>query len=144
MIHTVGTDIVHVPSLAEQLSDRASAFRAQTFTEAELAYARAASSGQPERHLAARFAAKEATLKALDHAAALRQIESPSLAMNAIEVLRDERGRPALALHDKAARFAELLGVERAQLSLSHDGDYAVAFVTIALSDGASRAPSAV
>lgn len=133
MIHTVGTDIVHVPSLAEQLSDRASAFAAQTFTHAELAYAQGASSGQPAQHLAARFAAKEATLKALDHAAALRQIDAPALAMTTIEVLRDERGRPLLALHGEASRFAESLGVERAQLSLSHDGDYAVAFVTIAL-----------
>jgi holo-[acyl-carrier protein] synthase len=133
MIVTVGTDLVHIPSLSEQLADRASAFAAKTFTEGELAYARGANSGQPERHLAARFAAKEATLKAFDHAAALRQIEPPSIELCAIEVLRDERGRPSLALHDAAAQFAERVGVERAQLSLSHDGEYAVAFVSLSL-----------
>lgn len=134
MIVTVGTDLVHVPSLDEQLADRASAFAATTFTQAELSYAERAPTGRPAVHLAARFAAKEATLKALDHAAALRQLEPPSIALRAIEVLRDERGRPSLALHEDAARFAERVGVERAQLSLSHDGDYAMAFVTLSLS----------
>jgi holo-[acyl-carrier protein] synthase len=133
MIVTVGTDIVHVPTLTELLSDGASAFRVRTFTMGELAYASGARSGQPERHLAARYAAKEATLKALDHAAALRQVVPPSIELSTIEVLRDERGRPSLALHDSAAALAESLGVERAQLSLSHDGEYALAFVTLSL-----------
>lgn len=137
MIVTVGTDLVHIPALAEQLADRASAFAAKTFTEAEMAYAHGASSGRPERHLAARFAAKEATLKALDHAAALRRVEPPSIELTSIEVLRDERGRPSLALHDAAARFAERIGVERAQVSLSHDGDYALAFVSLSLAKAA-------
>ncbi|MDP3278561.1 MAG: holo-ACP synthase [Deltaproteobacteria bacterium] len=130
---TVGTDLVHVPSLREQLEDSASAFRARTFTDAELAYAESAPGGRAEQHLAARFAAKEATLKALDHAAALRKMVPPSVALKSIEILRDERGRPSLALHDDASALASELGVERAQLSLSHDGDYAVAFVTLSL-----------
>ncbi len=134
MIVTVGTDLVHIPTLVELLADRASAFASKTFTEGELSYANAAASGHPEAHLAARFAAKEATLKALDHAAAIRQLDPPSISLRAIEVLRDERGRPSLALHEAAAHFAERVGVERLQLSLSHDGDYAVAFVTLSLS----------
>lgn len=138
MIFTVGTDIVHIPTLREQLADRASAFSSATFTAAELSYAQGSSSGQPDRHLAARFAAKEATLKALDHAAAVRRIEPPPIGLASIEVLRDERGRPSLALHEDAARFAERLGVERAQLSLSHDGDYALAFVSLSLANAST------
>jgi holo-[acyl-carrier protein] synthase len=130
---TVGVDLVHVPSFAAQLEDRASAFESVTFSEQERAYAREASSRQPARHLAARYAAKEATLKALDHAAALRAVEPPRVEPGAIEVLRDARGRPSLALHGAAAELAERLGVERASISLSHDGDYALAFVTLTL-----------
>jgi holo-[acyl-carrier protein] synthase len=129
----LGTDIVHISALAQLIADRSSAFVEQTFTASELAYAQSATSGSPAQHLAARFAAKEATLKALDHAAAMRQVVPPSVALNEIEVARDERGRPYLTLHKSAGALADQLSVMRAQVSLSHDGDYAVAYVQIAL-----------
>lgn len=129
----IGTDIVHIPPFALQLADLASAFVSQTFTPGELAYANGAPSGTPAQHLAARFAAKEAALKALDHASAMRQIEPPVISLRDIEIHRDARGRPSLTLHGSAGMLAEQLAVNQAQVSLSHDGDYAIAFVQIAL-----------
>jgi holo-[acyl-carrier protein] synthase len=133
MTVTIGVDLVHVPSFAELLGDRASAFAGATFSDAERAYATTAASGDPARHLAARYAAKEAALKALDHAAALRGVDPPTVSPGAIEVLRDARGRPSLALHGAAGDLADRLGVARASVSLSHDGEYALAFVTLTL-----------
>lgn len=132
VLFSIGTDIVHIPPFALQLNDAASAFVNETFTRDEIAYANLASSGMPAQHLAARFAAKEATLKALDHACAARELRPPSVRLHEIEIQRDERGRPSLAFHGAAALLAETLNIARAQLSLSHDGDYAVAFVQLA------------
>lgn len=76
----------------------------------------------PVETLAARFAAKEAFLKALG--TGMFQIP-----FSEIEVLRDDQGRPYVALRGRAREAAE--GVSRIHLSLSHDGGIAVAFVIL-------------
>lgn len=129
MILGLGIDLVHVDTFSEQLEDAASHFASATFTAAELAYANAAPSGKPARHLAVRYAAKEAAVKALDVACARAGLEVPTLSLQAIEVALDDRGRPRLELHGPAAALATRLGADRTWVSLSHDGPSAVATV---------------
>lgn len=131
MLVGIGIDVVEVNELAEQLADGASRFVAATFTPAEVAYSETAVSGKPARHLAARYAAKEAAIKAFDLACARRGVSNARVQMSDIEVARDEAGRPWLLLHGSASDLAEELGADRAWLSLSHDGDYATAVVAL-------------
>ena len=127
----VGTDLVHIPTLRAQLDDSASVFGEMTFTEAERAAARSRASRDPARHLAARWAAKEAFVKAWSNARFGQAPVLQALDMRDIEVIQDVHGRPRLALHGAvAAAFQQTINGS-IQLSLSHDGDYAIAFVVI-------------
>jgi holo-[acyl-carrier protein] synthase len=77
----------------------------------------------PEVHFASRFAAKEAVLKALGTG------WGEGIAWREVEVV-GARGRPPeVRLTGRAQRMAEGRGIQRFHLSLSHDGDYALAFV---------------
>ena len=129
MLVGMGIDLVAVRDFADLLADPASGFVAATFTAGEVDYSRKAVSGEPARHLAGRYAAKEAALKALDTACALAGLTPPRVPLTDLEVTRDEAGRPHLNLHGEASRLAERLGADRAWVSLSHDGDYATAVV---------------
>lgn len=131
MILGIGTDLVCISAFAEILEDKASHFVPATFTQAERALAQDAVSHAPAQHLAARYAAKEATVKALDAACAFRQAERPTINLGTIEVVKDAVGRPFLKLHHNAAELAGHLRIDRALVSLSHDGDYASAFVVL-------------
>jgi holo-[acyl-carrier protein] synthase len=119
----IGVDLVDVGAFAEQLSDTASGFVAQTFTVREQRTAKG-----DARRLAARFAAKEAFLKAWSSA---RFGQPPLLAavdMREIEVVDDGYGRPGLRMH---GAVAEAAGSLVAHVSLSHDGTAAIAFVML-------------
>ncbi len=132
MILGTGIDLVDVDGFARLIADPASHFEDATFTPREIAYSHGAVSGEPTTHLAARFAAKEAMLKALDAAAQRTGTSTPSsLPLNAIEVVRDHAGRPALDLHGEAAALADRLGIDRTFVSLTHDGNQAVASVVV-------------
>jgi holo-[acyl-carrier protein] synthase len=93
------------------------------FTAGEKAYALAKK--DPAPHLAARFAAKEAFLKALG--LGLRQ----GISWQQMEVTRDELGKPSLQLSGRAAEIYQERGLCRLLLSYSHDGDYAFATVIL-------------
>lgn len=131
MILAVGVDTVHLPSFRDQLADPASTFVIGTFTAAERACSDARPSGDAARHLAARFAAKEAFLKAWDGAYWGREPVMAAVELTDIEVVSDPWGRPSLQLHGEVARAVAKLGEVRAHVSLSHDGDSAVAMVTL-------------
>ena len=131
MIVGLGTDLVRVPALAEQLSVPGTAFADVTFTPAELAYSHSAPSREPPRHLAARFAAKEAAVKALDIACAQAGLRRAPVALREIEVILDGAGRPSLRLCGEAAAIAAEVGADRAWVSLTHDGEYAAAVVAL-------------
>jgi holo-[acyl-carrier protein] synthase len=124
-----GVDVVSISAFAELLADEASRFADATFTEAERVYAASASSKHPAQHLAARYAAKEATLKAFDAAGGDMPVRT--IELSSIEVVRDARGRPTLTLHAEALALATELGGTRTHLSLSHDGDLAIASVIL-------------
>ena len=72
--------------------------------------------------LAARFAAKEAVIKALG---------SPNMALHEIRVVRAPGERPTVQLVGRAQQRAQALGVRQIALSLSHSQEYAVAFVVL-------------
>lgn len=122
MIVGIGVDEVAVPRMAEVLA-RTPSTRGRLFTEAEQAYADRAEPGMAAQRYSARFAAKEAVLKALGAGlGACRFVD--------IEVVRDESsGAAVLALHGAAAGLAAERGAAALHLSLTHTPDRAVAFV---------------
>ena len=124
MIAGIGLDIVDVAGFSAQIADAASAFVHAAFSEGERQAALC--HGDRARHLAARWAAKEAFIKAW---ATSRSGQPPHLAavdLRDIEVVQDPFGRPTLILHGDVAR---LCGRPRLHLSLSHDGAVAAAVV---------------
>jgi holo-[acyl-carrier protein] synthase len=114
MSRGVGIDLLEVRRL-ERAMERHPRLADRVFTPGELAYARAR--GRPGRHLAARFAAKEAAVKALG----LRHF-----GLRDIEVVAGEP--PTLRLHGRAADAARERGVEL-QVSLTHAHEMAAAVV---------------
>lgn len=106
----VGTDLVDVPELRAAL-ERQPGLRARLFCDDEWSYAQR--HRDPAPHLAARFAAKEAVMKALG--AGMSEI-----GFTEIEVVRRDSGAPRLLLHGRAASRAEQLGVVAWHLSLTH------------------------
>lgn len=138
---TVGHDLVHLADLRLQLADRASTFMARTFTPAELrtcelrARTRQVPGQEPDLipHLGARYAAKEAFLKAFDARfwGTAPPVLPGSFDLREIEVVSDAWGRPSLALHGRLAETAHHHGPLRAEVSLSHDGPFAGAVVLL-------------
>lgn len=119
----VGMDLVLISRIQNSVDQFGDRFMQRIFTEHEAAYARATPALLAER-LAARFAAKEATLKAL-------RMADKGIAWREMEVCRHADGRCDLHLHGKAAQHAQQMGVTQVSLSLSHDGDYAAAIVAV-------------
>ena len=87
--------------------------------------------------LAARFAAKEAVIKAL-------RLSNEGVGWREIEVIKLADGDCDVLLHGRTAELARRMGVERVLLSLSHEGDYAGAFVSVQMKpDGSDREAAA-
>lgn len=122
----IGTDVVHVPSFASQLGQEGSTFL-RVFTDRE--WRACAPKADRAASLAARWAAKEAYIKAWSQKlyGAPPIIDPAELNFAEIEVVQDAFGRPTLELHGDVAA----LGVPVASVSLSHDGDYAMATVLV-------------
>ena len=122
MSTTVGLDLVSVDTVVEALRganrDR---YLARIYTEREVDDCMTPSGVDPER-LAARFAAKEATLKVISTG-------EDGISFKDIEVRRDPSGRVHLELHGRAASFAAEAGVVDLALSLTHEGGFAAAVV---------------
>jgi holo-[acyl-carrier protein] synthase len=128
----VGVDLVHVPSFAEQLGRPGSEFD-QVFTPGERRDANGRST-DAARHFAARWAAKEAVVKAWSAslygtAPVMDDSAVDGGALRLIEVVTDAWGRPRVRLHGEVAKHLDGLTVE---ISLSHDGDYATAYAVLA------------
>jgi holo-[acyl-carrier protein] synthase len=129
----VGFDLVDVARIAALLRDRGERAEARLFTAGELAYAKARA--EPARHLAARFAAKEAAYKALAGSEAARGI-----GWRALEVASEWDGRPRLVLHGRAAERAAALGVVRSHLTLTH-ADHVAGAVVVLEAEAPGQAP---
>jgi len=123
MIYGIGTDIVAVERFQRFIDSGNSALIERLFTPAERS--RCEKRKDAASCLAARFAAKEAFLKALG--SGLRD----GLSWQDMEVLNDELGKPELKLSGKAAELFQAHGLKRVHLSLSHDGGNAIAMVVV-------------
>jgi holo-[acyl-carrier protein] synthase len=126
----VGIDLVQVSRIAESLEQFGDGFLRRVFTSAEIAYATSAPALTAER-LAARFAAKEAAIKAL-------RLGTAGVDLRHIEVLRAPSGECDLVLHGGARDAARALGACDLAVSLSHEGDYATAVVVVSIEEGQS------
>ena len=120
-----GVDIVEIDRVAALLARHGDRFRLRVYTDREWH-----ESGGRVESLAARFAAKEALIKALG---------SREPALREIEVVRPERSQPSLRLSGRAAEIARSLAVSEVSVSLSHGRDHAVAVVVV-VRDGAAAA----
>ena len=114
---TTGVDIIEIGRVGRVLAGYGQRFLRRIYTVGEIDYCR----GRPP-NLAARFAAKEATMKALGTGVR-------GVSWKDIEIIRHESGAPAIRLHGRAERRAQRLGVQEISLSMSHSQEYAVAFV---------------
>lgn len=123
MIRGVGIDLLEVDRLAEALERYGERFEVRVFTDLE----RRQCAGRRDRvqALAARFAAKEACLKALGTG------WSQGLSLIQVEVVRTEGGKPELRLHSAAAARAKDLGVTGMHVSLTHQPGAAAAVVML-------------
>lgn len=122
MILGIGTDLLDVARMAKELSEGGPGFREELFTPAEIAYCEARR--YPARHFAARFAAKEALLKALPAAGVTARLRD-------VEVARTDRDAPRLILHGALKEAARRLGVRNLHVTLSHTGQFATASVLL-------------
>jgi phosphopantetheine--protein transferase-like protein len=116
-VHGVGSDLVEVPRFRLALARRPR-LAERLFSEAERAYA--GRFHEPAPHLAARFGAKEAVMKALG-------VGLWKFAMRDVEVVRLPTGQPELVLHHRAAEVADAQGVVRWHLTLTHSDLMALA-----------------
>lgn len=123
MVVGIGIDLVETERIAEAMKEHGSRFEQRVFTAGE----RSECAARPDRVLAfaARFAAKEACLKALGTGWA------EGLSFQQVEVVRGEGGRPYLSLSGAAAARAESLGVRRMHVSLTHQSTMAAAVVVL-------------
>ena len=116
MIYSIGIDIVHIPKFKKAVERWGDKLKKRIFTKGELAYCEIRRFS--EQHLAARFAAKEAFIKALGRGVVSKEIDGTN----------NSDGRPYILLNSKSPiQNSELL----THLSLSHDGDYCIAQVIL-------------
>jgi len=123
MIVGTGIDIAEVPRIAASIERFGKRFLHRVFTDGEIRYCES-KANRVERY-AARFAAKEAAMKAIGTG------WSHGVAWRDIEVRREPGGRPTLAFHRKAAEFAAKLGARHVALSLTHTAEHAIAQVIL-------------
>jgi holo-[acyl-carrier protein] synthase len=115
---SIGSDIVEVARV-ERLINRYERAERRLFTDAEIDYCRARRNWH--EHMAARFAAKEAVLKALGTGL------GPGMRWTDVEVVNEENGRPVVRLSGEVAAYAEREGVRQVELSISHTSGLALA-----------------
>ncbi|HET7751486.1 MAG TPA: holo-[acyl-carrier-protein] synthase [Terriglobales bacterium] len=123
MIVGTGIDVVEVPRVAAAIERFGRRFLERIYTEGEIRYCEA-KANRVERY-AARFAAKEAAMKALGTG------WNRGVRWRDIEVRRQPGGRPTLTFNGKAAEFAAGLGTKNAALSLTHTASEAIAQVIL-------------
>lgn len=123
MIIAIGNDLAEVERIRRAMEDPRTGqrFRERVFTEGEQRYCE----GRRRKYesYAARFAAKEAVMKALGTG------WGENTGWREIEVFRQRGSRPEIVLHGKAKEYAEALGVTRFHLTLTHTAGYAEAQV---------------
>jgi holo-[acyl-carrier protein] synthase len=117
-----GVDVAEVARLQAALEDpqTGARFKARVFTPGEQRYCERRGVARYQSY-AARFAAKEAVMKALGHG------WGRHVGWLDVEVVREPDGRPTVQLHGKAAATAAAAGITRLHLAITHTRDIAVA-----------------
>jgi len=123
VIFGIGTDIVRIARMADNLERYGDRFAARILTDAEVAVF--LQSPQQAQFLAKRFAAKEATAKALG--TGFRD----GLSLRDIGVENDALGKPILAFSRRAQQILKKQGIGNTHLSLSDESEYAIAYVLL-------------
>lgn len=123
MIFGIGTDIVQVSRMKENLAKHGERFAERILAESELQRYR--EHAKPAQFLAKRFAAKEAAAKAFG--TGFRD----GLSLRHIVVANDENGRPSLQFSDMAEELSKKFQINQSHVSLSDEPNYAVAFVIL-------------
>lgn len=123
MIVSIGVDIIEVYRIRETL-ERTPRFTERVFTEKEREYCQAKGAAAAQS-FAARFAAKEAFLKAL------RTGWRGKISWQDIEIQNDEFGAPYFEISGEAKEILEKLGANKVHLSMSHTTEHAVANVIL-------------
>lgn len=111
----IGIDIVEISRIRKAIAEWGDGFLKRVYTPEEVKHYR-----NKIPSLAARFAGKEAVVKALG-------ITDKGIGLSDIEILSDEFGRPEVTLHGKALKQAQELGIKEIAVSLSHSRSYTVA-----------------
>ena len=125
MIVGMGIDVIEVARVRASIERFGDRFLQRLFTENEIRYCE--SKANKYERFAARFAAKEAALKAIGTGL------SRGVSWQDVEVVREPSGRPTLSLTGKAAEFAKRLGSRRTSISITHTEQ--VAFAQVILED---------
>ena len=116
-MHHIGVDIVEIARIEKAIARWGDGFLHRLYTESELRLYRKRPSS-----LAARFAGKEAVVKALG-------VQTEGIRWRDIEILSDPDGRPLVQLYGRAQNQADSLGLANLAISLSHSKEHAIAFV---------------
>ena len=122
-IQGIGIDIIEVERIRDASRRWGARFERRVYTQQELTYC----GNTPSRYwrLAARFAAKEATLKALGTGL------TTGMRWQDVEIRANTIGKPELVLHGEVQRYAQEHNIRASFVSMSHTNDYAVAQVTL-------------
>jgi len=123
MIFGVGVDVVQISRIGSLLNRWGDRFLQRVFTNQEIRHCLRRK--DPSPHLAVRFAAKEAFLKALGIG------YSQGVRWKDIEVSRNASGIPNVQLHNYTRTVCQSHGISRIHLSMSHDGDYGLVQVIL-------------
>ncbi len=126
MLLGIGTDLAEVSRIERSISQYGERFLARVYSPREREYA--LSRVNSAERFAARFAAKEAGMKAIGTG------WSQGVTWHDFEVINARSGRPSLRLTGKAERIAEDMGVKQVSLSLTHTAS--LAFAVVILEDG--------
>jgi len=116
-----GVDLVEISRIRRLLGDHPERFLERVFTEQE--QLDSGTGKRRDEHIAARFAAKEAALKALGTG------WSQGIGWTDVSVVKNEAGKPSMILNGRAGEIAASLGIETLHLSLSHTDTHAIASV---------------
>jgi len=112
----IGTDIIEIARIEKSITDFGERFLRRIYTDAELALCQ-----NKVESLSARFAAKEAVVKALP--------DNSGIGWKDIEVLAEQNGKPYVNLYNRAKKQARNIGISGFAISISHSREYAIAFI---------------
>ena len=116
-MYNIGTDIIEIARIREAVNHWGDSFLHRVYTDSEVEQCQKKPSS-----LAARFAGKEAVIKALGTG-------NKSISWREIEILSQPSGKPVVRLYGRAQQHATSLGLTEFAISLSHSKEYAIAFV---------------